>query len=206
MTRSAGLLAVLVAATASAASIPVGGGITVDCQMSGGGACVQTGGNPASWSMTESAGQTTGPGMILLFNIGIPVAVYDLLLPEANGTPCPTSGYPLACIGDQVFTHGTEIDFYSAPNSNITTGFGFLACVEDPVAGCSFTFSLLNVSQGIQLNVDFSHVPNGSGATDTASVSTTPEPSSGSIIVLGLVLLPLARQWRAVRKYLRPED
>ena len=170
-----------------AAPIPLGNGITVDCQMSDASPCVLVpGSNPLKWVILEGANDATPqPGIALFFNVPfINVGAFNMLDP--NGTT----------ISDQVSffnfpqnNNNGVVDFFSDPNVNILNLPNLpVGCTETTIAGCSFDF-VIQTAQGHLKFTAFSdgdNPPAGAFQSDTISV-VLPEPSAWLLLVTGIM-------------------
>src|SRR5690349_19628989 len=78
----------LFAPQTEAVPIPLGGGITVNCQMSDGSQCIQIGTQPLTWGISEGTAPgepTVQPGIALFFNVPFATqGAIDILDPDGS--------------------------------------------------------------------------------------------------------------------------
>ncbi|MBV9374692.1 MAG: hypothetical protein JO320_06505 [Alphaproteobacteria bacterium] len=192
--------------------VPVGNGITVNCRLFASLTFTDCGPplltNPVTFAVPEAG--LTEPSiefeMELDFNVPFSTAfteipLTDILDPfDANGRPCPLSGYPLSCISDQLIGGNAPMDngngvigFRSDP-PNLIEDFGFFAggsagCIEQVSSGCSFSLDLGPVIVSFFSDDDRFTSP----SSDLVTIIPTPEPPAILILGIGLGITALLR-------------
>jgi PEP-CTERM motif len=191
----------LLSATVSAGPIPVGNGITVTCLMSDLSACTLVG--PLQWSIPEVQSDTTQqPAIFLLFNVPfVTTGRFNILDPSVpGGLTCPPTGYPSACISDQLRFNppSSTVSFYSDPSDLISLDTTLpVGCQEDTVVGCSFQKSIQTQNGPVTFVVFSDGNPTSTGTVSDTIQILTPEPTSVRLVLLGIGMLTLG--WKRRR-------